>query len=176
MVLIFLFIFIFLPQSSNCGEKILEGFSPMEICAGEKNLDEFLARFELSKVNKIILKQVILEGDEPFKRDTLATIKNKEKVEWIISAINKSQCYKSLLLGYCSTELWLYEDNKLRLKIALNINKTDAIVNFYMPNDIPYMHNSLGKGGTFMLVDKKLCSWLLELVKRSRVRPSFFTD
>ena len=160
--LILVFVFNLIPQKSNCDEKILEGFSSMKICTGGKSIDEFLSEFELSKVNKIIIKQVILAGETRKGMKTLATIKNKRKVEWIISAINKVQCYDDYVLGYCSTELWLYENNKLRLKLALNVDEISATAEFYKPEDVPYIDQSLGKA-TFFIVDKKLCYWLLEL-------------
>ena len=162
-----IFVIDFIPYKGNCKEEILEGFSPMAICTGDKSIDEFLSEFQLGKVNKIIIKNVILAGDTPKEKITLATIENKEKVEWIISAIYKVQCYDELVLGYCSTELWLYENNKICFKLALNVQATDAIVKFYRPEHVPYKHADLGDG-TFFIIDKKLCSWLLELKNVNR--------
>ena len=162
IVLTLIFVLNFIPKKSNCAEEILKGYSPMGICTDGKSIDEFLSEFELNKVNKIIFKEIILAGETRIGEKTLTTIKNKEKVAWIISAINKVQCYKNPVIAYCLTELWLYENNKLRLKLALFITPIRTKVRFYRPEHVPYTDRDLGREGTFIIVDKKLCIWLLE--------------
>lgn len=151
------------PRSIKSAEETDEVFAPMRVCTEGRSIDDFLARFKLEKVNKIVLK-VTLDEDTT-KTKTLKIIDDKEKVISILSAIKNVKCLKDFVLSYCGTEFWLYENNKLRLKVALAVDKKDAITRFYKPKQVPSIDRSLGEND-FLIVDEKLCSWLYELIRK----------
>ena len=134
----------------------------IEQCTDGKSIDKFLANFKLEKVNKIVLK-VELEKDRR-KTETLTEITDIERVRWLISLLNKVSCVEESSLYDNPYELWLYENDKLRLKITLFTSYKRVRVKFYNPEKIPVVDYKLGSE-VFVIKDEILCSWYNELIK-----------
>ena len=115
-------------------------------------------------MNKIILKFTLDEDTSPPKK--LLTITDKQRVTEILSAIKHVKCMEDFILTSRQTELWLYENSKLRLKVALAVDENSAITSFYRPKQGRYKGPSLGGPNDFLIVDEKLCSWLDEIIKK----------
>jgi len=140
-------------------EKPEEIPTPIETCTQGKSIDNFLAEFELEKVNSIVLK-ASLDYNDDSKLTTLSVIKDKKQIKWILSSIHKVKCLDDFILEDCPIELWLYEKTKLRMKIALSIvDENNSIIRFYRPELGPSLGPYLGKND-FLIDDKNFCSWL----------------
>jgi hypothetical protein len=138
-----------------------EWFAPMEVCTIGKTLDDFLSKFNLDKVNKMVIK---IQLDDDRKLRTLAEITDIEKVASFLSAINKVKCLNDFILCDCGTEIWLYESRKLRLKVALSVDDNFLLTRFYGPKQTPSIDSDLGRND-FLIVDEKVYSWLDKLIK-----------
>jgi hypothetical protein len=158
LIILAIFIFYLFPGRGCYAVMPEDSFPPIETCTLGKNIDEFLAEFGLNKVNKIVLKAA-LDDEDTSRRTTLTVIKNKGKIKSVLSSIHNVKCLDDFILEDCPIELWLYENTKLRLKVAFSvIDNLTTITRFYKP----LQSTSLGEND-FVIDDAKLCSWLDEL-------------
>jgi hypothetical protein len=158
-ILILTLALFFITGVGNCMEKLEEDFLPIEKCTDGRRIDEFLSEFKLKKVNKMVLK--IRLDEDSRKTRTLTTISDMEKVTSILSAFNKVKC-SEYVLSACEIELWLYENKKLRLKVAISVDKKYLVARFFRAKQVT--SKDVGYGD-FFIIDEKLCSWLDALIK-----------
>ena len=138
-------------------EETKDGFLPIADCTEGKSIDKFFSKYKLDKINKIVVRVPL--DEYPIKLKTLTTITDIEDVTWFCSSLKKVQCMEFCLCdGFY--EFWLYEKNKLHLKVTFYTTPTGALVKFYGPEMQPGADSKLGSGSDFYIEDKKLSSWL----------------
>ena len=149
------------PLLVNASENIEETLHPIETCTDGVSIEKFLAEFNFEKINKVALKEIVLNQEKKFK--TIRTLNKKKDIKFILSALNKLQCEDFCLCGG-DNEIWLYENDTLILKLAVYVTKTSATIKFFRPEDFLGYDDQLGNiSYDFFIVDEKLCSWLYSL-------------
>lgn len=133
-------------------------FKPIETCTEGRSIEVFLSEFRLEKVNKIVLKEQL--DEDTIKPKTITTITNKKNIKSILKAINNVKCLDDFILSACGSELWLYENNTLLLKVAMSVGKNNAVVRFFRPDQ--KSRSNIGIND-FFITDENFCSWLYSL-------------
>lgn len=150
-IILFLFTFLIINERCYCNDYHL----PIKCCTSNKGLNEFFSEFHLDKINKIVLKFINVDKGN---YDTINTFKDNKEINKIVSELYNIKCIR-LSLAASQHELWLYENENLRLKLALAIGSDYFIVNVYKPDESQESDNPINNY-EFAIENEEFSSWL----------------